>query len=400
MAGVWPCLREVSLAGTLILACGLASGPAGSESTVAVMVLCPGDLPEGIPGCEDVAQALDVEIEEFSMYALPGPSPDEITPQEVAGPGVPFVVWSTAFDDQLVLHVYEASNAVEVSKTLDLGTMEEVPTAYDLAILYTNLMGTSLYAGLAELEEGELIDLAIPEEKESVILERAASGKGKAELPAEFEKWFPQFALGWSLVSYPGTHNAGNRISDVYNGLVMSLRLPFPGKFWAGASVTLTQSVIGSFEYDLPPSVSNLSPGLPNPIRTSTGSFNDDQIVITADGAWYPYQSERIGVWIAFSPGITRTSTEVSYFGENLIDEYNRSATSYRMSLAASAGFQVTAVPRVNVEAGLRLGYLFRVWGADRLWITPDHTRFPKYDYKFYESGNFQLAFWMSMVFG
>lgn len=368
--------------GALVLAGGLVSETAGSESTVAVMVLCPGDLPEGIPGCEAVAEALDAEIEEFSMFAVPGPSPAETPPQEVAGPGVPFVLWTTAFAESLTLHVYEAENAVEVSKTLDLATMDEVPSAYDLAILYRDIMGTSLYAGLAELENDALLDLAIPEEKEEVVLERAAAGKGKASIPMDLKMWFPQFVMGWSLISYPGARNTNRPISDIYNGLSLSLRLPFKERFWAGVSLILTQSLTHEFEYDLPSG------------DVSNANFIDDQILINLDVAWYPYMTERIGIFVGGGPGLTRTATELVETAAGKVG----TAAALRMTLATLAGFQVTFAPRVRLETAARFAYCMTLNDSDRLVLVPEGNE--DYSYKFFERGDIQISFWLSMVFG
>jgi hypothetical protein len=400
----------VLLLGALILVGGLVPGTAGSESTVAVMVLCPEDLPDSVPGCEEVAEALDAEIEEFSMFAVPGPSPVETPPQEVAGPGVPFVVWTTAFEDSITLHVYEASNALEVSKTLDLATMEEVPSAYDLAILYRDIMGTSLYAGLAELEDDDLLDLAITEEIESVVLARAAAGKGKAAIPMDLKLWFPQFVMGWGLLSYPGVSNANEKISDVYNGLQLSLRFPFKERFWAGISVVLTQSKRESF-----------IEGIPEESRHGSGywfsiqdaRFNDDQVVINLSAAWYPLWTPRTRIWIALGPGITRTTTQLMVSGQKvdpddptLLWPFVDSETykAYRMTLNTSSALQIVMAPRVCIEAGLRLSYVFTLEGPkdDELWYDW-YVEDPDADvasYRYFDYGAFQLSFWLSMVFG
>ncbi len=408
MAGDLPRCRGMLLLGALILAGGLFSGPAGSESTVAVMVLCPGDLPDGIPSCEAVAEALDAEIEEFSMFAVPGPSPVETPPQEVAGPGVPFVLWTTVFDDSLTLHVYEAENAIEVSKTLDLATMEEVPSAYDIAILYRDIMGTSLYAGLAEIEEDALLDLAITEEIEAIVLARAAAGKGKAAIPMDLKMWFPQFVMGWGLLSYPGVSNANEKISDVYNGLMLSLRFPFEKRFWAGASVVLTQSKRESFINDIPEEYR------PGSFVMKDARFNDDQIIINATAGWYPLWRDRVRVWIGLGPGITLTTTQGMVSGTKPDPDNPGSVISfvdseeykaYRMTLSTSSALQIVMAPRVCLEAGLRLSYVFSLYAPedDELiyyWTAWTPAGDVPAEYRYFDYGAFQLSFWLSMVFG
>lgn len=397
MAGVLPRRPSVLLLGVLLVF-GLLSGPARSDTTAVVMVLCPEDLPEGLPTCEEVVEALDAEIEEFSMYAVAGPSPKQTPPEVVAGPGVPFVIWATAQDEQLVLHAYEAANDVEVSKTLDLSTMDELPTARDLAILYTNLMGTSLYAELAALEGEEIISLAVPEEKEAVILERAAEGKGKADIPRKLKIWFPQFFMGWALVSYPDQDNLNNDRGDVYNGLMLSLRFPFRKGFWAGASIILPQTRYRHFFDDIPEES--------RPPDITMLRFNSDQIVISAEAGWYPLQKDRIALWIGAGPGITRTSTRLAY--KYLHAKWGKiEDPTVRLTLGGAAGFQVIIAPRVRLETGLRIAWVGTLDGDDEHlfnWWTVEHVGdevvVTEYGYMYYQHKNFQLSFWITMGFG
>jgi hypothetical protein len=352
------------------------------------MVLCPGKLPKAVPRCEAIAQALDVEIEEFSMYAIPGPSPSEIAPGELAGPGVPFVLWVSAEGQDMTLHVYQASGRVEISKTVDPGYFGELPTAYDMAILFKNLMGTSLYADLATLYglDAELMALAIPEEKEEAILARAAAGKGKVEISNIRQLYLPQLHMGWALVTYDSQNNLGSNVSDVYNGLYLSLRFPFMRKAWAGVSLVVTQTIGRSFNYEVQIS--------PTYSQLASATFKDSQVLLSATAAWYTYLGEHLGVWIGGGPGITSSTVQLH---RSVPDNSVERESIIRMVLSGSAGLQIMAAARVRFEVGLRLGYIFTLKGDDTQIIPLDSYRKTS---PYYESGSFQLTTWLTMGFG
>jgi len=360
------------------------------------MVLCPGSLPPAFPTCTELAQALDAEIEEFSMYAMTGPSPEEIAASEVAGTGVPFVVWLSGDESTLEIHVYESSGDVEVTKALDLAGMGETPAADDVAIIARNLMGTSLYANLAEIGGEDLLEMAIAgndQQGSSIVV--------STQKPAivEYENtpslWFPQFVMGWSIVPYPDQNNSTRGSADAYNGLLLGLRFPFLERAWAGVSITLTQSVEQTFRYWNP---RDLQRGISRVHEEQSGraGFIDDQILVMAEAAWYPLLTDRLGIWIGGGVGLTRLSIQVIQEAGGI-----ESADILRLTLGTSSGFQVILVPRVRIEVGVRIGGIPVTFGDENFTMRAVDASNGSYaDTTFYTAGRFQMAFWIAMGFG
>ncbi len=369
---------------------GSLAGPGGAQQ---VLVLCPDDLAPAIPGCAKLAQALAVEVEEFSMTPITGPTPWAMPVQDMAGPGIPFVLWVTEEPGGIVLHVFDASNDIELYKVLDTSAMAEPPGAADLAILFKNLMGTSLYADLAAIEDDDaMFDLAVPAGKEKIIVGHASSKAGEAT-PHHEPMWMPQFTMGWALVSHPDVNNTRRGGSDVYNGLMLSIRFPIGEKIWAGASLTLTQSITGSFLKELDPT----------PIRpVYEAMFVEDHVAIALDGAFFPLVTKRVSVWTGLSPGIIRSSMRLIVVedGDDGLDKIENTYPVWRMSLSAGAGIQLTMVPRVALEMGLNLGYCFNISGADQYVFDYRSEHGASESYRYFMHGSFRIGFWLAMVFG
>lgn len=391
------------LALTLLAWAGPASSQAqGDRPTSVVKVLCADSLPQGLPGCQEVAEALSVEVEEFSMTAVTGPAPWEMVLWEVSGPGVSFVVWMTPALEGVVMHVYETSTETELTRVLTEADLEAMPTAADLAILFKNLMGTSLYADLASIEDDELLmDLAVPEDKEKIILEKAIkAGKvGKSGMEQTGPAWMPQFSMGWSLLSHPDINNTSRGYSDMYNGLLLAVRFPIEKRWFAGASVALTQSLKDSFENQISPV----------PLNTVTeASFIEDQLSITLNGAWYALQTRRVGIWVGLGPGIVRSSLRLvvvdkefdAATGSSVLQKVEANYAVWRMSLGTSAGFQLNIVPRVKLEGGLGLHYLFNLVGAKNFTFRYESTDSTVENHRYFQHGNVRINFWIAMVFG
>jgi hypothetical protein len=74
---------------------------------------------------------------------------------------------------------------------------------------------------------------------------------------------------------------------------------------------------------------------------------------------------------------------------------------AYRMTLNTSSALQIVMAPRVCLEAGLRLTYVFSLYAPkdDELIYEWTAEGGPA-EYRYFDYGSFQLSFWLSMVFG
>jgi hypothetical protein len=362
---------------------GQTDGPDTGEGQ-RVMVLCPGNLPPEVPECQPLAQSLEVELREFELSAVTGPEPWSAPLEDMGGPEVAFVVWVEADPEAVVLHVYQTSSSLEMFKVLKTAELHEPPTVADLAILFKNLMGTTLYADLASIDDDLMMDLAVPEEKGEVVVRHAAQEAPAAEPEPTGEqiRWMPQFTMGWSLLTYPDVNNTDSPARDLYNGLMLALRLPVHERLTAGVSVVLTQSIGSSFDSELIDAW-GVSPG--------NATFFEDQVIIATEASWSPLVLEHFAVWIGAGPGITRSAVKL------VMGDAEWQMSVWRMSLGGSAGMQVIAVPRVRVELGVAAGYCFSLVYSDRRKVENEDTG---EEYTFFEHGNVRINLWLAMVFG
>jgi hypothetical protein len=164
----------------------------------------------GFPGCEEVAQALRIEMEGVSLSIVDldsgGTVPLDLK-AETASRGALFLAWVAPGNGSYVLFAYDALNDQVVSKTVVAGSVEP-PDAAAVAFLYRNMLGTSLYSDLETIEtDSELWSLVFPREKVKVVskvegIEPAAPGPTRVRL-----------ALGYGLNGYPLGSAAWHEIS-------------------------------------------------------------------------------------------------------------------------------------------------------------------------------------------
>lgn len=180
-----------------------APGVAGAAEPGAARVLvwhCSDEALEGteFPGCEATGKALRIEIG-GSVLSIKDVYAEAARPADAERMarerGAIFVAWVEGQEGGYVIYAYDALNDQVLSKSVEIEKGTAPPDAAEVAFLYRNMLGTSLYADLESIEsDSGLWSLAFPAEKVQVVKEVEQLEPEPARV---------HLTLGYTLLSNP-----------------------------------------------------------------------------------------------------------------------------------------------------------------------------------------------------
>jgi hypothetical protein len=152
----------------------------------------------GFPGCEATGKALRIEIG-GSVLGIKEVYAEDARPADAERMarerGAIFVAWVEGREGGYVIYAYDALNDQVLSKSVEVEKGTAPPDAAEVAFLYRNMLGTSLYADLESIEsDSGLWSLAFPEEKVQVVKEVEQLEPEPARV---------HLSLGYTLLSNP-----------------------------------------------------------------------------------------------------------------------------------------------------------------------------------------------------